>query len=50
MTAMIEAALASRLALLAALLALALSATGCALGSGPLASHGVDYIQPFEGD
>ena len=45
MIAMIEAAVARKLALFAAALALALSVTGCAAGSapGPITSHGVDY-------
>ena len=50
MMAMIEAAVARKLALYAAALALALSATGCAAGSapGPITSHGVDYIPAFD--
>jgi hypothetical protein len=52
MTAMIEAAVARKQALIAAALALVLSATGCTAGTagsapGSLASHGVDYIPAF---
>jgi hypothetical protein len=50
MMAMIEAAVARKLALFAAVLALVLSVTGCATGSatGPITSHGVDYIPAFD--
>jgi hypothetical protein len=50
--AMIEAAVARKLALFAAALALVLSVTGCAPGSasapGSITSHGVDYIPTFD--
>jgi hypothetical protein len=51
MMAMIEAAVARKLALSAAALALVLSVTGCAAGgsaTGPITSHGVDYIPAFD--
>jgi hypothetical protein len=50
MRAMIEAAVARKLALYAAALALTLSVTGCAAGSAPgqITSHGVDYIPAFD--
>jgi hypothetical protein len=50
MMAMIEAAVARKLALIAAALALALPVTGCATGSaqGSITSHGVDYIPAFD--
>jgi hypothetical protein len=52
MMAMLESIGARKLAVLAVALALALSATGCA--TGPLGSHGTDYIPafdaPYQGD
>jgi hypothetical protein len=53
MMAMIEAAVARKLALFAAALALVLSVTACTAGTagpapGSLASHGTDYIPTFD--
>lgn len=44
--AMLELVRARKLALLVAALALALSMMGCA--TGPIGSHGVDYIPAFD--
>jgi hypothetical protein len=44
--AMIKAAETSKLVFLALVLAVALSAVSCA--TGPLGSHGVDYIPAFD--
>jgi hypothetical protein len=46
MMATMEAGAFGRLVLLAIMVAIALGATGCA--SGPLGSHGVDYIPAFD--
>lgn len=48
MMTMMEAVATRKLVRLAAALLLALFTMGCATSQGPLSSHGVDHVPPFE--